>query len=566
MTTRAGDASGLSQSTAHDLGASTEEGRAFFQKRVHDLARVFLLLVTVMTALSAAGRYFIPSIRTRNDVLVTALMASSVVLVGSLWWLTRPVRARSARALAWLDAGCTVDTSVLIAFMTYAGRDQPVAGIGALMAVMLMVIGRALFVPSSRRRTVLVSLATALPVVGAHAVIALAHPDTLLVPPSVQIVLACAWSAAAVLVASIGSGIIYGLRQEVQDAKQLGQYTLLEQIGEGGMGVVYRARHAMLRRPTAVKLLQPARSGGEELERFEREVQLTAELTHPNTIAIFDYGRSPDGVFYYAMEYLDGIDLGRLVERFGPQPAGRAIAILVQICGALAEAHERGLVHRDIKPANVMLCVRGGIPDFAKVLDFGLVKPLDTKTDLTGFNRIAGTPGYLPPEAMTTPDDVGPAGDLYALGCVGYFLVTGRPVFEGATAAEVCAAHLHVPPPRPSDVRGEAVGEGFEALLLRCLAKRPADRPASARELEIELRRLPERAGWTAEACDAWWREARAAGAVAGPRQPSSASAVGFLSTMLFEASSPKTARQPASDRRARTPPRDDHPSVAPDA
>ncbi len=214
------------------------------------------------------------------------------------------------------------------------------------------------------------------------------------------------------------------------------------------MGAVYRASHVMLRRPTAVKLLPPGQRGAERLQRFEREVQMTSRLTHPNTVAIFDYGRTPDGVFYYAMEYLEGLNLEDLTRHDGPQSAGRVVHVLRQVASSLAEAHEIGLIHRDVKPANVILVPqRGGAPDVAKVVDFGLVKELDQDTDLSRDDQIAGTPLYLAPEAITSPGRVGARSDLYSLGCVGYFLLTGRPVFEGRNMVEVCGHHLHTQAP-----------------------------------------------------------------------------------------------------------------------
>ena len=210
----------------------------------------------------------------------------------------------------------------------------------------------------------------------------------------------------------------------------------------------------MLRRPTAIKLLPPERAGEDNLARFEREVQLTAQLTHPNTVAIYDYGRTPDGVFYYAMEYLDGINLEELVRAARPA-AGRAAssASSTQVCGALAEAHGRGLIHRDIKPANIILYERGGEPDVAKVVDFGLVKRADgrrARRDVTSAIVLTGTPLYMSPEAITTPDAVDARSDLYALGAVGYFLLTGKPVFEAASMAEAFGHHLHTVPMPPS--------------------------------------------------------------------------------------------------------------------
>jgi serine/threonine-protein kinase len=245
---------------------------------------------------------------------------------------------------------------------------MPAVGMyAAVLASANTVLARAILVPSTPTRTCWLSVVAMLPLLP-MAAFATGSP--------LAVVNIATWSALTIAIATLGSHVIFGLRSEAARVRRLGQYSLEEKIGEGGMGVVYRASHAMLRRPTAIKLLPPDRAGDANLVRFEREVQLTAQLSHPNTIAIYDYGRTPDGVFYYAMEFLDGLNLEELVRRAGPLPAGRVVAILSQVCGALAEAHGRGLVHRDIKPANIILTERGGEPDVAKVLDFGLVKPL----------------------------------------------------------------------------------------------------------------------------------------------------------------------------------------------
>ncbi len=292
---------------------------------------------------------------------------------------------------------------------------------------------------------------------------------------------------------------------EEERAKQLGPYTLEGKIGAGGMGVVYRARHALLRRPTAVKMLPVEKVGEESLRRFEREVQLTATLTHPNTVAIHDYGRSTDGVFYYAMELLDGVDLEQLVRKRGPLPPARVVHILVQVCGALEEAHHRGLVHRDIKPANIMLCRLGSRPDVTKVLDFGLVKELAEAGAATSDNTIAGTPAYIAPESVNAPDKVGPPADLYALGAVAYWLLTGRTVFSASTVIEVFAHHLYTPPVSPSRHRADLPHE-LDETILACLAKQPDQRPASAKELRRLLEQVPLEA-WSEDDANAWWDE-----------------------------------------------------------
>jgi serine/threonine protein kinase len=290
-------------------------------------------------------------------------------------------------------------------------------------------------------------------------------------------------------------------------AKELGQYQLEEKLGEGGMGVVYRGRHKLLRRPTAIKLLHPDKSTDESVARFEREVQLTCQLNHPNTISIFDYGRTPEGLFFYAMEYLDGINLETLVSRYGPQPEGRVIHILEQICGSLAEAHEICLVHRDIKPANVILNRRGGESDVVKVLDFGLVKAMDANktAGLTSANAVLGTPLYMSPEAVETPDSIDARSDLYAVAAVGYYLLTGTPVFSGKSVVEICMNHVHMPPVRPSDRLGKPISADVEAALLKGLEKKPADRYPTAREFSDALLACASARLWTRREAAAWW-------------------------------------------------------------
>jgi serine/threonine-protein kinase len=315
---------------------------------------------------------------------------------------------------------------------------------------------------------------------------------------------------ASVLAAALAqaSSSVLRLRRQVRAARRLGQYALVEKLGEGGMGTVYRAHHALLRRPTAVKLLHAARNSPAALERFEREVQLTSALTHPNTVIVYDYGRTPDGVFYYAMEYIDGLTLQDLVDLAGAQSAERVVHILAQVCAALAEAHAVGLVHRDIKPANIMLCKRGGALDFVKVLDFGLVKDLsDSSSGLSQSVALVGTPLYIAPEVIQARGQVDARVDLYALGAVAYFLLSGTPVFTGQTLIEVCAKQISLPA-EPLSLR---MGEGkvpaeLEQLVLRCLERDPAARPASAEELRQSLTALAV-SPWGPEQARRWWDE-----------------------------------------------------------
>jgi len=276
------------------------------------------------------------------------------------------------------------------------------------------------------------------------------------------------------------------------------------------MGEVYRARHGMMRRPSALKLVRSDRAGEVNLRRFEREVQLTSRLTHPNTITIFDYGRTHDGVFYYAMELLDGANLQRIVAASGAQAAGRVVRILAMACGALTEAHAIGLIHRDIKPANIMLCTQGGERDVVKLLDFGLVKELEVDRDvaLTGGGTLTGTPQYMAPECIREPDSVDVRTDIYALGAVAYFLLAGSEVFGGKSVVEVCSQHLHQAP-EPLSARGVTIPAELEAIVLACLEKSPDRRPQSAAELRRRLEACAVEP-WESENARMWWLEHQA--------------------------------------------------------
>jgi eukaryotic-like serine/threonine-protein kinase len=288
------------------------------------------------------------------------------------------------------------------------------------------------------------------------------------------------------------------------EARQLGQYRLLEKIGAGAMGVVYKGQHAMLRRPTAIKMLNIERVNEASTRRFEQEVQITCKLNNPHTVAIYDYGRTPEGVFYYAMEYLDGVNLQTLVEQYGAQPEGRVASILRQICASLYEAHSSGLVHRDIKPANIMLNRRGAEPDVVKVLDFGLVKAMEDGDEKGApGNEMSGTPLYMSPESIQTPESVDACSDLYAVGAVGYFLITGAPPFSARSLGELCQQHLTAIPASPSDRLGRPVSAALEHAILACLEKSRAKRPQTARDLAALLDRVTDR--WTLDEAEAWW-------------------------------------------------------------
>lgn len=324
------------------------------------------------------------------------------------------------------------------------------------------------------------------------------------------------WGLFALLVASsvaifVFTLVVARLQRDAQkaaiEAKEIGQYQLLEKLGQGAMGVVYKGQHAMLRRQTAIKMLDVERINDASIARFEREVQITCQLNNPNTIAIYDYGRTPEGVFYYAMEYLDGINLESLVEKAGPQSESRVIHLLLQICGSLFEAHSLGLVHRDIKPANIMLNRRGGLPDVIKVLDFGLVKALDEKKQagMTAANSLTGTPLYISPEGINSPGLVDARSDIYAVGATGYFLLTGRPPFVSDNLVDLLRMHSMDSPLPPSERLGTPVSEPLEAAIMACLEKNPANRPQTARDLSKLLTQSSAYGKWRVEDGDAWW-------------------------------------------------------------
>ncbi len=314
--------------------------------------------------------------------------------------------------------------------------------------------------------------------------------------------------AASTLGAVTLSYFVRHLKRRVDRIKQLGQYTIEGYIGAGGMGAVYKARHTLLRRPTAVKMLRRDQNP-QALARFEREVQLTCELTHPNTIAIYDYGHTQEGLFYYAMEYIDGITLAELIKVEGPLPPARVIHILKQVCGSLAEAHGRGLVHRDIRPPNIMLCERGGWHDVVKVLDFGLVKELNTAVDLqlTRPLEIYGTPLYTAPERLQDPSINTPQCDLYSVGVVGYNLLTAQDLFTDTSPIELKLVRKTIsePPRPPSASVDRSIPPRLERLILDCLAKKPEQRPASAQHINDILDTIEGAGRWGEAEARVWW-------------------------------------------------------------
>jgi len=332
-------------------------------------------------------------------------------------------------------------------------------------------------------------------------------------PSLVQLPLLLLSPAAGAGLAVLSSRVIYGLTERISRAREVGSYRLQKRLGIGGMGEVWMAKHQMLARPAAIKLIRPAilaSHGPDEakrlLELFEREAQTTASLTCPNTIQLFDYGVTLDGTFYYVMELLDGYDLQTLVKEFGKQPPERVAYLMIQAADSLHEAHEHQFVHRDLKPANIFTCRYGGDVDFVKVLDFGLVmdrRPTEEELQRPG---LIGTPAVMAPEMVRFNAPVDRRADIYALGCVAYWLLTRERVFEAENRADMLVMHAHQRPVPPSKRAGIFVPPRLEELILSCLEKNPNKRPQTARELGDKIRELGLDEGWTRSRREAWWQ------------------------------------------------------------
>jgi serine/threonine-protein kinase len=477
----------------HREGQPTTDLQVLLRKRLRFLA--FLLAagmaIVVLLALTSPGNPW-------DAIAVECFFFAETAVLAGILWKKSSLSVRHLRVIELFIFGTAVAFWAPGQATVYPHfrLDSPPNWFGPIMAyaislpwVFIMLL-YGIFIPNTWRRcAAVVGSAAVIPLLislttGIAADATRGHGPVLFwVPLAV-------WLASAAAVAIYGSHRIEVLRALASNARRLGPYELKQRLGAGGMGEVYLAEHLLLRRPCAIKLIRPDRATEpSSLLRFEREVQATATLTHPNTVQIFDYGHAEDGAFYYAMEYLPGLSLQDLIERHGPLGPARAAYLLRQVCGALREAHAVGLIHRDIKPNNILVCERGGLHDVVKLLDFGLVQPpvVDSQDGkLTQEGAVLGTPAYMSPEQATGRGNLDARSDLYSLGAVAYFLLTADLLFKGRSAVEMLAAHLYEPVKPLRSVRPDIPAD-LEEAVLRCLEKDPARRYPDAESLDQAL-------------------------------------------------------------------------------
>jgi serine/threonine-protein kinase len=514
-----------------EQGLDTSNGLDFVRERLALVGKTLFLvslgfyLFLLASKVLVGGALFIAVVK--GPVAYGHLGAS---LTMALLWLLASRARLSLRSLGTLDAISFVVACASLSLMTVSDEGQILQ---VLLALIVTVMIRAILVPSRPGRTMVVSALTFLPTV----VVCIARHDPTALLPGFSVgyqkqymtLNTILWSVLGTTLATITSRVTYGLRKQVAEANELGQYVLEEKIGGGGMGEVWRARHRLLIRPAAIKLIRPEMTGDRELllRRFEREARATAALKSPHTVQLYDFGATEDGRLYYVMELLDGLDLDTLVRQYGPLPPERVIHILRQVCSSLQDAHGNGLVHRDIKPANVVVSRAGTTFDFAKVLDFGLVKletaeqrgesaeqrgsgaaakrPGGSDGGSLAAGGAAGTPAFMAPEVVLGAAETDHRVDLYALGCVVFWLLTGKVIFEGRNALEMMFHHAHTPPPKPSTRTELPIPAPLEELVMECLEKDPARRPASAEAVSTRVDAVFLESAWTVERAERWW-------------------------------------------------------------
>ena len=440
----------------------------------------------------------------------TLIIEATAVATSLILWLYVHYRTETPAAAGLL---CMLLNAAGIALINTWAREPTRESMGHLSWTTFVILASAAIMPTTPRKMLAASLlAASLEPLGVWS----AHLRGLAVPGILETLALTMPNYVSALVATVPSQVFQGLGRRLREAQALGSYQLVELLGRGGMGEVWRARHRWLVRHAAIKLIRPemlgALAGADATvarRRFEREAQATASLNSPHSIRLFDFGVTEDGSFYYVMELLTGRNLESIVREFGPLPANRAVHLLRQVCHSLAEAHARGLVHRDIKPANIYVCRMALDYDFVKVLDFGLVKlrrgdPMDTL--LTSNHATTGTPAYMAPESVLAQGDVDRRADIYSLGCVAYYLLTGQLVFPSTTAMQNLVDHVHTRPVAPSERTELPIAAALDALVLACLEKSPALRPQNAEELLARLDTCEAGDDWTGAMAQRWWK------------------------------------------------------------
>ncbi len=490
--------------------------------RLRELPIVYILILAASTLWSRG-------VLGREDATIACVDGTIILaLMGliALLWSRCPIPLTSLQALELGAVGLLAGRVAFVEYrlmLRFSQRGDmmtaPMVLKNAVLLTAVLILTYGLYVPKTWRRAALVAGPLALLPFATLSVLALQHPAAMAwlwegwLDSQTPRALLFAFDALILAILAVGSAYgartIFRLRRQVAEARQLGQYRLKRRIGAGGMAEVYLAEHQLLKRPCAVKLIRPGVvTDSREMQRFEREVRLTARLSHPNTVEVYDYGRTEDGTYYYVMEYLKGLSLDELVDRLGPLQPGRVVYLLRQVCGALREAHAAGLIHRDIKPSNIFAARPGGLGDVAKLLDFGLVLPAAIlgETNLTGEREILGTPLYMSPEQAKGGRKLDARSDIYSLGAVAYYLLTGRPPFQANGRTAVLIAHARDPVEPPSRVR-PGIPEDLERVVLRCLAKPPDQRFPDAEALEQALGACACAGDWDQGRAAQWWQD-----------------------------------------------------------
>ena len=498
------------------------EPPALVRSRLRELPVIYILMLAIAMFWRRAVLASEDLTLCRVDLAIILALVGIIALLSSRW----PI------SLAWLKAlelGMIGMLASRITFVQYrlmllysVREDRMMAQLTMKNVVLLtsiLILTYGLYVPKSWRRAAMVVGPLALLPFATLMVLDRQYPE-----PMKWLWEGWIWSDTprirlfgfdAMILLMLAVGSTFGartmsrLRRQVAEARQFGQYRLRRRLGAGGMGEVYLAEHQLLKRPCAVKLIRPNDAADPRaLERFEREVRLTATLSHPNTVEIYDYGRAEDGTYYYVMEYLPGLSLAELVERYGPLPPARVVYLLRQVCGALREAHAAGLIHRDIKPSNIIAARRGGADDVAKLLDFGLVRPSATAraAHVSAEGQVLGTPLFMSPEQAKGTGEVDQRSDIYSMGAVAYYLLTGRPPFEGEDGITVLIAHARDPVTPPSRVR-PGIPKDLERVVLLCLAKDADERYPDAASLERALGACACAENWDQDQAARWWRD-----------------------------------------------------------